>query len=73
MKKRWWNLRKALPCLLAGACFGNWPGTAADAPNVSVDLSGYSPDCGVQVRPQASRIDVNWPMDQGECPLVKKN
>ncbi len=66
MKKRWWNLRKALPWLLAGACLGSWPGTAADAPNVSGNLSGYSPDCGVQVRLQAGRIDLNWPMDQGE-------
>jgi hypothetical protein len=66
MQRRSWKLRKALVCLLAGVCLGKWPNKAADAPNVSVDLSRYSPTCGVQVRAQADRLEISWPMGPAE-------
>ena len=66
MQRRSWKLHKALVCLLAGVCLGTWPSQAADPPNVSVDLSGYSPMCGVQVRAQADRLEISWPMGPAE-------
>src|SRR5262245_19518052 len=66
MQRRSLNLRKALLCLFAGMCLGKWPNLAADSPNVSVDLSRYSPTCGVQVRAQAGRLEVSWPMGPAE-------
>src|SRR5437763_956643 len=66
MKRCRSNLRKTLFCLLAGMCVGKCLISAAAAPNIPVDLSGYSPTCGVQIRTRATRIEVNWPMSQGE-------
>lgn len=66
MKKRPRNLRKVLRCWLLGGLFVQWPGAAAEIANVSVDLSRYSAACGVNIRPQAGRIDIHWPMERGE-------
>jgi len=45
---------------LGSLCLG---GTA---PEVNVDLSGYRPDCGVEVKHDGGRLVVRWPMAEDE-------
>jgi hypothetical protein len=70
MNKRCWSLQKVLLALLTGVCFENWPAAAAQVP---VDLSRYSPSCGVQVRALPNRLRIGWPMDRSEWGRVSLN
>ncbi|MCS6851395.1 MAG: hypothetical protein NZ700_09550 [Gemmataceae bacterium] len=41
-------------------------GAAEAASTLPVDLSGYSPQCGVAVQQKESRLRLSWPMDRQE-------
>jgi hypothetical protein len=43
-----------------------WLCVAANAQNIPVDVSRYSPLCGVEVRSDGNRVSIAWPMSDGE-------
>jgi len=43
-----------------------WICAVANAQNVPVDVSRYSPLCGVEVRSEGNRVNIAWPMADGE-------
>src|SRR5258706_13246720 len=45
----------------------------SNAQNVPVDVSAYSPLCGVAVRSEENRISIAWPMSDGEFGRVRLN
>lgn len=44
------------------------PTIAAD---VAIDTAGYSPDCGVHIRAEGQRLNIAWPMADGEFGRVR--
>jgi hypothetical protein len=46
---------------------------AAGVAPVPVDVSRYSPACGVEVRAQANHVNIGWPMAEGEFGRVTLN
>jgi hypothetical protein len=43
---------------------------AEAAPEVQVDLSGYRPECGVEIRRTGDRLEIGWPIAGGERGLL---
>src|SRR5687767_382401 len=53
---------------LVAACvlFGCGALLAADLPQIPIDLSRYSSASAVEIRAEANRLRVSWPMGEGE-------
>ncbi|MBI3879145.1 MAG: hypothetical protein HY301_03660 [Verrucomicrobia bacterium] len=54
------------PVLLLVLALASQPAAPADAQSVSVDLSGYSPSSGIEVKRDGERLHVAWPMAKAE-------